>query len=54
MNRCLKNNTPVNTEVLWGGGVWELLASLESVLVIATFAREDRVVCVLLPDHLAL
>jgi len=22
MHRHLKNNTPVNTEVLWGGGLW--------------------------------
>ena len=22
IHRHLKNNTPVNTEVLWGGGVW--------------------------------
>jgi hypothetical protein len=22
MHRHLNNNTPVNTEVLWGGGVW--------------------------------
>jgi hypothetical protein len=22
MHRHLNNNTPVNTEVLWGGGLW--------------------------------
>jgi hypothetical protein len=31
MNRHLNNNTPVNTEVLWGGGVVGLWVVVEGV-----------------------
>ena len=39
MRRHLTNNTPVNTEVLWGGGLWWAMAYVYPSLAFTVVAR---------------